>query len=115
LDTKDSSDYDGVESFVTTSINGTDGDISWVPRSKALCLKDFLEDDEQEIGDDMNNVMQTWMTRIKNCASILQDIQSKVTKKEEMKEEEKKEKKAILQKVKALSGPIWLRLKYKYK
>jgi len=32
-----------------------------------------------------------------------------------MKEEEKKEKKAILQKVKALSGPIWLRLKYKYK
>jgi len=50
--------------------------------------------------------MQNWMNRIKNCASILQDIQSKVTKKEEMKEEEKKEKKAILQKVKALSGPI---------
>lgn len=46
LDSKDSSDYDGVESHVKGSIEGAEGDISWVPRSKALCLMHILEDDE---------------------------------------------------------------------
>jgi len=46
LDTKDSSDYDGVESFVAQSIDDPDGDISWVPGKGALCLKEFQEEDE---------------------------------------------------------------------
>jgi len=46
LDTKDSSDYDGVESFIAQSIDDPDGDISWVPGKGALCLKEFQEENE---------------------------------------------------------------------
>lgn len=78
-------------------------EISWVPSYKALCLKDDLDLDNAEAGDETIGKMQEWMNRIKNVANILQDIQSKITKKEKQKEEEKKEKEAHQKKVKALA------------
>jgi len=47
LNTKDSSDYTGIESYVTEKLN--EQDYSWIPRQKALCLQNSQEANEEEM------------------------------------------------------------------
>jgi hypothetical protein len=46
LECKDDTDYTGIESFVSEQYEN--GDISWVPRQKALCMQHVTQDDEEE-------------------------------------------------------------------
>lgn len=47
------------------------------------------EDEEEDQGaEGLNEQLSNWLQRIKNCANILQDIQSKILKREKQKEEE---------------------------
>jgi hypothetical protein len=46
LDAKDSSDYTGIESYVSAKLS--EDDISWVPRQKALCLQNIKDEDDED-------------------------------------------------------------------
>jgi len=46
LYTKDTSEHTGIESFVLQKFK--DGDVSWLPRQKALCLVSFQQDGDDD-------------------------------------------------------------------
>lgn len=77
LDAKDSSDHNGIESYVVAKL--AEDDISWVPRNKALCLENIQDDEEEDqAADEVNKIMQGWLHRIRNCSGVLKEIQNKI-------------------------------------
>ena len=66
LDAKDTSDHNGIESYVVAKLS--EDDISWVPRQKALCLENIQDDEEEDQAvDEVNKIMQGWLQRIRVC------------------------------------------------
>jgi len=47
LETKDSSDHTGIETYVTNKLK--EQDFSWIPRRKAICLQKLSESNEEEV------------------------------------------------------------------
>mmetsp|Transcript_11845 Transcript_11845/g.18237 ORF Transcript_11845/g.18237 Transcript_11845/m.18237 type:complete len:236 (-) Transcript_11845:34-741(-) len=93
LDAKDSSDYNGLESVVKEKLD--EEDISWVPRSKALCLQKMMESEEEGgANEELHATLKEWQMRIHKCVLILQDVQTNIKKKEKQRDEEKKEREA---------------------
>ena len=91
LDAKDTSDHNGIESYVVEKLS--EDDISWVPRQKALCLENIQDDEEEDQAvDEVNKIMKGWLQRIRVCSNVLKDIHNKIQKKEKQAEDEKKEK-----------------------
>jgi hypothetical protein len=73
LNTKDSSDYTGIESYVNEKL--CEQDYSWIPRQKALCLQNSQDQDEEEIkAMQLQTDLNDWQSRIKNCTKYLEEI-----------------------------------------
>ena len=80
-DSKDNSDFDGVESYVSEMLDNED--YLWIPRLRAICLDMLDNDDEAEKeSEELQNSMKNWQTRIEKCLSIVTDIEDKISKKE---------------------------------
>ena len=46
LKTKDSTEYTGIETYVSSKIDSNDN--SWFPMGKALCLRDHVDEEEKK-------------------------------------------------------------------
>ena len=81
LTSKDNSDFNGVESYVSEMLDNED--YLWIPRLRAICLDMLDNDDEAEKeSEELQNSMKNWQTRIEKCLSIVTDIEDKISKKE---------------------------------
>ena len=58
LNTKSSSNYTGIETYVFQKLQ--DQDYTWIPRQKAMCLEITEENGEEEEEGRLLNAMQEW-------------------------------------------------------
>jgi hypothetical protein len=86
LNSKDASDYTGVESYVTDRLAVCDQ--GWIPRQRALCLNESSDNlDDEDPLTLMQNNMAKWNSEIERCLQTLGEVESKIEKNEKMKQE----------------------------
>lgn len=87
---KDFSDHNGIESWIFNKVE--EGDISWIPRQKAICLENFLDDDnDDQAVQVLNNEMKTWVGKATEIIGELSNVIDVMKKKEEGENEKKNE------------------------
>ena len=83
LNSKDTSDHNGIESYINSKYN--DKDVSWLPRGKALCLQSIIDDDEDDrAADELRTTMRNWQQSIHAINKELDALVVSIEKNEEL-------------------------------
>ena len=89
LDSKDTSDHTGVESNILQKYR--EKDITWIPRSRALCLMEIMNDEQEaEADEEFKDQLKDWNKGIVQIEKQLNNLLKQIETKEE--EEAKKNK-----------------------
>ena len=91
LESKDRSDHTGVESYILDKYK--QGEQSWLPRQKALCLETLVEGDESETSGNeiVKQNMILWKKHLGEVDACLEELLQMIKKSlEAAKEEEEK-------------------------
>ena len=80
LSSKNSSDYDGIESFVSAKLE--ENVIDWAPNAIAMCLDQSMGGGrDEEIEDPVSLELTQFKMRVAGCAKVMEDISKKLIKK----------------------------------
>lgn len=95
LYSKDTSDHTGIESMILSRFE--EGDISWIPRQKALCLQSIIgEEEEDGAAEELKLQIHNWSKGIMKIEKQLSSLLDNISKKEQVElQKQKKDEKLI--------------------